>query len=73
VVDEAAKDFQEVIQAGWTGAVSSFSYLRRIIANIGTDAANQPKESLSEVQLVLDRLMVEKDSRWIDEEAYRAA
>jgi serine/threonine protein kinase len=49
MVEEAAKDFDQVIQAGWTGKLSSFSALSRGIFNDGNEAVQQ-KEFLSEVQ-----------------------
>jgi serine/threonine protein kinase len=71
VVDEAAKDFERVIQAGWTGAVSKFASVQKPVA--GTRSNDQPTESFSEVLSVLDHFMLEEDPRWMNEEAYRAA
>jgi hypothetical protein len=68
IVDEAAKDFEKIIQAGWTGTVSTFSSLRQTI--IGTRRDHQVTESFSEM---LDHSVLEHDPRWLDEETYRAA
>lgn len=73
LVDEAAQDFQQVIQAGWTGAVSSFSSLRTSITDIGNHAMDRSKDKLFEAPLHLDSLVVEEDPRWMNEETYRAA
>jgi serine/threonine protein kinase len=79
LVDEAAKDFEEVIQAGWTKIPrpsSSFSQLRQDVTGniryISTSGAHQSANLSSWPQLVCDELMVE-DPRWMDEKDYRAA
>jgi serine/threonine protein kinase len=71
IVDEEARDFRKVIQEGWTGAVSSFSSLKKGIADIGDDMVDQ--SGLSEAQSDVDHLTLEEDPRWMNEEAYRAA
>ena len=74
LVHEAAKDFDEVIQAGWSGNLSSFSSLSKCIADILDKTAVQPAEEfLPEVQPILDHSVMEEDLRWVDERAYRAA
>lgn len=80
VVDEAARDFEEVIQAGWIGVprpASSFSQLRKAIAGIvgqiGGNGVHQSEDPSSSSQLACDDLVVEEDTRWMDEEDYRAA
>ncbi|CBX99317.1 predicted protein [Plenodomus lingam JN3] len=74
IVDEAAKDFDQVIQAGWTGKLSSFSSLSSGIADVGNNAEVQQEKLpvLPELQH-LDYLAIEKDHRWMHEEDYRAA
>jgi serine/threonine protein kinase len=71
IVDEAAKDFEKIIQAGWTGAVSKFASVPKPVS--GTRSNDQPTESFSEAFIVLDHLVLEEDPRWMNEEAYRAA
>jgi len=71
IVDGAARDFQEVIQAGWTGAVSSFSSLMKGIADIGDNSGDQP--DVPETQSDVNYLTIEEDPRWMNEGAYRAA
>jgi serine/threonine protein kinase len=70
-IDEAARDFQKVIQDGWTGEVSSFSSLRKGIADIGDNFVVQ--SDLPKAQFDVDHLTIEEDPRWMNEEAYRAA
>jgi serine/threonine protein kinase len=71
IVEEAARDFEKVIQAGWTGAVSSFASLRRSIGGIGDSLVNQ--SDLPEAQSDVDHLTIEEDPRWMNEETYRVA
>ncbi|KAF2245093.1 hypothetical protein BU26DRAFT_522218 [Trematosphaeria pertusa] len=80
VVEEAARDFEGVIQAGWMGVhrpAASFSQLRKAIASISgqinVNGAHQNDKSCPSLQLACDDLVVEKDTRWMDEEDYRAA
>lgn len=73
VVDEAAKDFDQVIQAGWTGNLPRFSSLNKDIAAISNTAAVQLKDFLPDVQPNIDYSTREKDDGWMHEEAYRAA
>ncbi|KAK3207299.1 hypothetical protein GRF29_103g497258 [Pseudopithomyces chartarum] len=70
-IDEAAKDFEKVIQAGWTGAVSTFSALRKDVADIGDNWVDQL--NLPVAQSDVDHLTIEEDPRWMNEDAYRAA
>ncbi|KAF2464200.1 uncharacterized protein BDR25DRAFT_381272 [Lindgomyces ingoldianus] len=73
IIDEAAKDFDQVIQAGWTGKLPSFSSLGKVIAGIGKNAAVQSTEFPPGVQPNIDYSAIEKDHRWRGGEAYRAA
>lgn len=73
IVDEAAKDFEQIIQAGWKGNISHFSSLSKGIADVGSNAVVQPKEFLPKVLPNIDYSAIEEDHRWIDEEVYRAA
>ncbi|KAH9882243.1 hypothetical protein J1614_001415 [Plenodomus biglobosus] len=71
MVHEAAKDFDQVIQAGWTGNLSSFSSLSTGITDVGNNAAVQQKEFLPEVQPNINYSAIKEDHRWMHEEAYR--
>jgi serine/threonine protein kinase len=81
VVDEAARDFEEVIRAGWTGvsrSASSFSQLRKVVAGIIGDVDSSKvhqfeEKPSSDSQLVCDSWVVEKETRWMDEDEYCAA
>ncbi|KAF2184234.1 hypothetical protein K469DRAFT_579519, partial [Zopfia rhizophila CBS 207.26] len=69
VVDEAARDFKGVIQAGWTGVpqpTSSFSQ------HISANRVDQSEDHSSSSQLACNDLVVEEDTRWMDEKDYRA-
>ncbi|KAF2276153.1 uncharacterized protein EI97DRAFT_433567 [Westerdykella ornata] len=79
-VDEAAREFEEVIQAGWTGvapATSSFSQLRKtivgIIRQINANSVDHTGDPFRSSQWAPDDFAAEEDSRWMDEEDYRAA
>ena len=74
IVDEAAKDFDEVIQAGWSGNLSGFSSLSKGIADVRDNTAILPAEDFPpEIQQNLDHSTIKEDHRWIDEKAYRVA
>jgi serine/threonine protein kinase len=73
IVDEAAKDFEQVIQAGWTGSLSTFSSLRKSMTEYGNNAAVQQNGFLPAVQPNIDFSAIEQDNRWMDEDVYRAA
>lgn len=81
VVDEAARDFEDVIQAGWRMVprpASSFSQIRKTVEKIiwasGVNTEYQPETTcFSHLSIVCDSLVVEKEERWLDECNYRAA
>ncbi|KAF2732210.1 hypothetical protein EJ04DRAFT_544788 [Polyplosphaeria fusca] len=73
IVDEAARDFDQVIQAGWTGNLSSFSSLSKDITDIGNNVPVQLKEFQPKVHLNLDYSAIAEDHRWMNEEVYRTA
>lgn len=73
IVDEAAKCFEEIIQAGWTGAVSLQSSLKRDMVNISNKAVDQHKNFLPEEHAEFNPSVFEEDSQWMNEEAYRVA
>jgi len=79
VVNEAAKTFEDVIQAGWTmipRPASSFSQLRKNVSHITiVESGHQSNERCtSELLLACDEVVVvEKEERWLDEQDYRAA
>ncbi|OAL44956.1 hypothetical protein IQ07DRAFT_549342 [Pyrenochaeta sp. DS3sAY3a] len=70
-INEAAKDFEKVIQAGWTGAASTFSALWEDVANIGDNWVDHP--NLPKTRSDVDHPTIEEDPQWMNEDAYRAA
>lgn len=72
IVHEAAKDYEGIIQAGWIGNVSTFSSLQQSLPGYDKVIADH-QDSISMFNLDFSSLAVEKDPRWMDEEAYREA
>jgi serine/threonine protein kinase len=79
-VDKEAKDFEKVIQAGWTRLTrspSSFSQLRKNVADItGNITANgfySPLKGYTSSSSVNSDELPEREPRWMDEKDYRAA
>ena len=78
VVEEAARDFEQVVQAGWKEVprpASSFSELRKTIARIIGDIdsiARLRPENVSSSLGPVDIVLVKQDM-WLDEVDYRAA
>jgi hypothetical protein len=74
-VKPEAKEFEEVIQGGWTGApaASTFSLLYKTVAEI-VQQLNGDKENeiLTGPEIYHDDVLLEKDTRWLCEEDYRA-
>jgi len=74
-VKPEAKEFEAIIQAGWTGApvASTFSLLRKTVADIVQSSSNERKKISADPQLYCDDVALEEDSRWLCEGDYRAA
>jgi serine/threonine protein kinase len=82
-VEEAARDLQQVIQAGWMRiprSSSSFSRLQETVADIiGASVVNgssPPYSDPSDFELSCPDLLLtqaERDLRWMDQEDYRTA
>jgi serine/threonine protein kinase len=78
-VETKAKEFEEVIQAGWTGAfpTTSFSAVRKAVAEIVQKTSSSEvyrSEDLStSYPLAYDDVALERDLRWMDEECYRTS
>jgi len=73
-VKPEAKEFEEVIQAGWTGAATTFSLLCKTVTDIVQQSSSNKKNGISaNPQLYCDDVALEQDTRWLCEEDYRAA
>lgn len=80
VIDDATRDFKEIVQAEWTGSPQStttFSQVHNavadIIGQITRNGVHQPRGLSEKSQLACDEIVMEKDPRWMDEADYRAA
>lgn len=80
VVDAAARDFEELIQAGWVMVprpAGSYSQLREAIASIvGQSSVGRARPNIGSspgVRKACDGVVVEEDSRWMDEKDFRVA
>ena len=78
VVEDAARDFDQVIQAGWrqVPAALPFSELRKIIACIigdDTRATCQLDSDFTSLGLFCNDIVAEKQKMWLDEAEYRTA
>jgi len=80
-VETTAKEFEEVIQAGWTGALltTSFSAVRKAVAEIVQKTSSSSEDcrledlSTSYPLTYDDDVAIERDLRWMDEEGYRTS
>jgi hypothetical protein len=78
-VETTAKEFEEVIQAGWTGALptTSFSSVRKAVAEIVQKTSSSKVYRLEDLStsypLAYDDVAIERDLRWMDKEGYRTS